>query len=102
MKTISLCLSLTVPVTMVSASAEPIQPGLINVVDGDTIKANGKTIRLIGFDAPEAGSHARCEAERDLAHRATTRLAEIRMFRPRGSHALNPSSPPVSGSSTRY
>src|SRR5690349_15161836 len=60
------------------SKAEPTQPGVIEkVIDGDTIKALSLTIRLIGYDAPEAASHARSETERNLAHRATTRLRQI-------------------------
>lgn len=59
------------------AAAEPIQPGAIKVIDGDTIAVGGKTIRLIGFDTPEPESQARCEAERTLAARATQRLRRI-------------------------
>jgi endonuclease YncB( thermonuclease family) len=46
----------------------------IYVVDGDTIEALGKRIRLVGFDAPELGDHAHCGLERMLAARATSRL----------------------------
>jgi endonuclease YncB( thermonuclease family) len=37
-----------------------IFPTEITVIDGDTIKARGRTIRLVGFDAPESGLLARC------------------------------------------
>ena len=50
----------------------PIGP--ITVVDGDTVRANGQTYRLVGFDTPESGSLARCERERTLANAATNRL----------------------------
>ena len=40
---------------------EPLSASAVYVVDGDTIRARGRTIRLVGIDAPEAGSHARCE-----------------------------------------
>jgi endonuclease YncB( thermonuclease family) len=59
------------------AIAEPIHPGAIQVIDGDTISANGKTVRLVGFDTPEPERLARCEAERTLAARATSRLGQI-------------------------
>jgi endonuclease YncB( thermonuclease family) len=35
------------------ANAAPIEPGQIEVVDGDTIRVAGETFRLVGFDAPE-------------------------------------------------
>jgi len=57
--------------------AEPIGPGAIEVIDGDTIRAHGRTVRLVGFDAPEAGLHARCESERALAAKATFRLRQL-------------------------
>jgi hypothetical protein len=31
-------------------SAEPIAPGAVEVVDGDTIDAHGLKYRLVGFD----------------------------------------------------
>jgi endonuclease YncB( thermonuclease family) len=42
------------------------------VVDGDTIRVSGETIRMLGLDAPE--TRARCPAEARLAARATARL----------------------------
>lgn len=55
----------------------PILPREVTVVDGDTIKARGRTIRLVGFDAPESGSNARCAKERELADRATAQLRSL-------------------------
>jgi endonuclease YncB( thermonuclease family) len=37
----------------------------------------GKWIRLVGFDAPELGGHARCGLERTLAARAASRLRQM-------------------------
>lgn len=51
--------------------------GSIRVLDGDTIRVDGRTIRLVGIDAPETGDKARCETERILAARATVRLREL-------------------------
>lgn len=31
----------------------------VHVIDGDTLKVNGKTIRIFGIDAPEAGQNCR-------------------------------------------
>jgi endonuclease YncB( thermonuclease family) len=53
--------------------AEPV----ITVVDGDTVRADGESYRLVGFDAPEAGRHARCATERRLADAATARLRAL-------------------------
>jgi endonuclease YncB( thermonuclease family) len=36
------------------AYADAVKPADIYVVDGDTIEALGKRIRLVGFDAPAA------------------------------------------------
>jgi endonuclease YncB( thermonuclease family) len=52
-------------------------PRSIQVIDGDTISSEGKIVRLVGFDTPEAGMNAKCEAERALATRATFRLRQL-------------------------
>jgi endonuclease YncB( thermonuclease family) len=57
--------------------AEPIAPGAIEVIDGDTIRAHGRTVRLVGFDTPESGFRARCESERTLAAKTTFRLRQL-------------------------
>ena len=57
--------------------AEPIPSGAIHVIDGDTISTRGQTVRLIGFDTPEGGMNAGCEAERVLAARATAKLRQL-------------------------
>jgi hypothetical protein len=59
------------------AHADAVKPADIYVVDGDTIEALGKRIRLVGFDAPELGGHAHCGLERMLAARATSRLRQM-------------------------
>jgi endonuclease YncB( thermonuclease family) len=59
------------------ARSEPIAAGAVQVVDGDTIRVRGRTIRLVGFDTPEAGINARCEGERNLAARTTARLRAL-------------------------
>ena len=60
-----------------SVNADAIKPSDIYVIDGDTIEALGKRIRLVGFDAPELGEHAHCGLERMLAARATSRLRQM-------------------------
>ncbi len=66
-----------IAVLVSAAAAEPISPNAIRVVDGDTIRAHGSSVRLVGFDTPERGSLAKCEGERILAARATERLREL-------------------------
>jgi endonuclease YncB( thermonuclease family) len=59
------------------------QPGpatrlAISVVDGDTISVVGRpNVRLVGCDAPEAGTRGKCDRERELAKQAATRLSEL-------------------------
>ena len=60
-----------------TAKAEPIPSGAIQVIDGDTISARGQTVRLVGFDTPEPENLARCEAERTLAAKATAKLRQL-------------------------
>ena len=55
----------------------PPRAASISVIDGDTVRANGQTYRLVGFDTPESGSLARCERERKLADAATNRLRQL-------------------------
>jgi endonuclease YncB( thermonuclease family) len=60
-----------------SGAAEPIKPADVYVIDGDTVSVHGKTIRLVGFDAPELGRKAHCGLERMLAARAASRLRQL-------------------------
>jgi endonuclease YncB( thermonuclease family) len=61
-----------------AAAAEPIAPGEISVLDGDTIRVHHQPpdIRLVGFNAPET-RRAQCYAEEQLGARATRRLREL-------------------------
>lgn len=55
-------------------------PSSISVrVDGDTISLDDgqPNIRLVGFNAPETGSRARCDAERQKGEAAKRRLREL-------------------------
>lgn len=60
------------------AAADPIAPGWIEVVDGDTIRVEGesRSVRLVGLNAPET-NRAECPAERELGNRASRRLRQI-------------------------
>lgn len=57
-------------------TAETVNPGLLSVVDGDTVRLAGERIRLTGFDAPET-YRAECVAERAQGEAATARLREL-------------------------
>src|SRR5262249_54324097 len=48
-----------------AVASAPIEPGQVEVLDGDTIRVAGETFRLVGFDAPET-YRARCPSEREL------------------------------------
>ena len=65
----------------VAASTKSTVPAPVSVyvVDGDTIGlGDGRPkIRLVGFNAPETGSRARCEAERKKGEAAGQRLREL-------------------------
>ena len=60
------------------ASAAPINPDDVRILDGDTIRVFQKqpNVRLVGFNAPET-RRAVCEAERELGAKATRRLRGI-------------------------
>jgi endonuclease YncB( thermonuclease family) len=45
----------------------------IVVIDGDTVRAQGVTVRLLGFDAPET-YNAQCAFENELGMKAKRRL----------------------------
>ncbi|MEH2536630.1 endonuclease YncB(thermonuclease family) [Bradyrhizobium sp. AZCC 1577] len=51
----------------------------VRVIDGDTIglEDGRPNIRLVGLNAPETGSRARCEAERQKGEAAKQRLREL-------------------------
>ncbi|MBX9587880.1 MAG: thermonuclease family protein [Hyphomonadaceae bacterium] len=50
--------------------------GAIIVIDGDTVKFEGRSYRLLGCDAPELG-RARCWQEYQLGLKAKKRLEEL-------------------------
>lgn len=53
--------------------ARALEPA--TAVDGDTIRARGQSVRVIGLDAPEI--RGRCRAEKRLALRARDRMAAL-------------------------
>jgi|SRR5215510_5149811 len=56
---------------------EPVSPGSIQVIGGDTIRYKRFTVGLVGFYAPETGRRALCEAERQLGKQGTRRLNQL-------------------------
>lgn len=62
-----------------SLSADTVAVEVIRVVDGDTLhvelpSGRVEVVRLQGFDTPEVGGRAECQAERMLGQLATTVL----------------------------
>lgn len=64
-------------VTASADNPDAINPFELTVVDGHTIRARGRTIHLVGFDAPETGNRAQCPRERELGDRATAQLKTL-------------------------
>src|SRR3954462_10731169 len=79
MKSAALFLASALSCMAAAATAHPVQPGDIGIVDGDTIilRGHSRQTRLLGFDTPETGFEARCASERALAAKATQRLRQI-------------------------
>ena len=53
-----------------------LRPHEVTVIDGDTIRARGRTIRLLGFDTPET-HEPRCAEEARLGRAATDELRRL-------------------------
>lgn len=58
------------------AAVERVNLSQLTVVDGDTLRHSGRSIRLVGFDTPET-YRARCPNERTLGNAATNRLRDL-------------------------
>ena len=56
---------------------EPLDPAVVYVVDGDTIRVAGSSYRLTGFDAPEIGRCAECEGEVAKGYDAKERVVDL-------------------------
>ena len=59
-----------------TSTVQSVDPNRMTVVDGDTVRLAGETIRLVGFDTPET-YRAQCNAERARGDAATERLREL-------------------------
>jgi endonuclease YncB( thermonuclease family) len=81
----ALAVAINLSTTADTFAAQGVSCASLIVVDGDTIKCDGQNMRLLGggvpfksgVDAPEMGSRAKCEFERDLALKAKARLKEL-------------------------
>jgi endonuclease YncB( thermonuclease family) len=65
-----------------TAVTEPVSVSAsisVRVIDGDTISLDDgqPNVRLVGFNAPETGDRARCDAERQKGDAAKRRLREL-------------------------
>jgi hypothetical protein len=69
--------ALAIGLAVLIAGVTFLMEGRIRVLDGDTVRYQSRTVRLVGFDTPETGDRARCEHERTLGARATSRLREL-------------------------
>jgi endonuclease YncB( thermonuclease family) len=61
----------------VAATAHAQQASAVRVIDGETLRYGRERIRILGIDAPETENRARCDAERQLAAKATMTLTDI-------------------------
>ena len=77
MRALALLISTSIvatPLTDAPAQQRTYEGFVTKVLDGDTIKVEGRAVRIADIDAPELGAHARCPAEHALAVRAAAHL----------------------------
>lgn len=59
----ALCLAALPALALDRGESRRVTPREIHVIDGDTIRFERQSYRLVDFDAPETGTRARCDAE---------------------------------------
>ncbi|MBD9638602.1 excalibur calcium-binding domain-containing protein [Ensifer sp. ENS07] len=59
-----------------AVAATSVSAATVNLIDGDTVRINGRTIRIVEIDAPETYK-PRCELERMLGYAAKQRLRQL-------------------------
>lgn len=77
LRTLAILAIVLLPVAAPAAPAEQIAPSDIEVIDGGTIRARGKTVTLLGYDTPRRGPRALCRTETTLRAMATAKLQEL-------------------------
>ena len=86
------------PLSGTASSTDAINPNEITVIDGDTIRARGRTVRLVGFDALESGTLASYRIPQTIAVMNSSAVAlglnstlpHARAARPRSSGSFQP------------
>ena len=58
------------------SAVDRVNVSQLMVVDGDTLRHSGRSIRLVGFDTPET-YQAECANERNMGNAATNRLRDL-------------------------
>jgi endonuclease YncB( thermonuclease family) len=78
--------ALTGPASGKEVLSGPIHADLIEIIDGDTLKARATiwlgqevviNVRIAGIDTPEKGGRAKCTTEKTRGEKATAFLAEF-------------------------